>query len=120
SSGALEGLDGELMVRNARDFNSVQSAIMSVHGAPDFYYAVYDYIKSDRPFVERISDYKTRVLIADAPKVVYAVDQQVVLNPSQLADYYDVALIRGYEGVITKAVHGKYKQGRSTLNQQLC
>jgi DNA ligase-1 len=49
-------LDGELMIPGA-DFNGVQSAVMSEEGKPDFRYVVFDAIRPDLPYSQRVKLY---------------------------------------------------------------
>ena len=122
---AMEGLDGELMVRGAVDFNEVQSRVMSQHGEPDFYYAIYDIVNIDKPFGVRHQEYKNILEALShsamvASQRLLAVPQLMIFSHEELQNLYADAISFGYEGLITKDPNGKYKHGRSTLKQQLC
>lgn len=111
----LHGLDGELMVHG--DFNSVQSAIMSEDGEPDFYLAVYDYWDSDLPFKERSNIYTTKVLEINRPLYVKRVISDIVSTPEEAEILLEKYVSQGYEGGILRSLDGKYKQGRSTFKE---
>lgn len=111
---AAEGLDGELM--SAGGFNSVQSAIMSKHGEPDFvfnvfdwaglghehgYAARYDFLQNEMPGHPRIE------LVEHT--AVYDVDQLLEIEARYLAE--------GLEGVMVRSLDGPYKHGRATLKE---
>lgn len=108
-------LDGELMLKG--DFNSVQSAVMSQEGEPDFTYRVFDQVTTNQIFSTRYERY-TWHLQTKHPYVIP--HQQVLLHTAaQCADFYQEALEFGYEGLILKAPNGLYKFGRSTLREGL-
>ncbi len=111
----LHGLDGELMTHG--DFNSVQSAIMSEDGEPDFYFAVYDYWDSDLPCNQRMNLYTTKVLEINRPLYVKRVISHVVNTPEEAENALQRFIDQGYEGGILRSIDGKYKQGRSTLKE---
>jgi DNA ligase-1 len=111
----LHGLDGELMVHG--DFNSVQSAIMSEDGEPDFYLAVYDYWDSDLPFKERANIYTIKVLEIDRPLYVKRVISDIAETPEEVENLLGKYISQGYEGGILRSLNGKYKQGRSTFKE---
>jgi len=114
----LEGFDGELMVNG--DFNSVQSAIMSFNGEPDFTYHVFDLV--DCPamsFEARQSElFKRYAKLDELTKlIVKLVPQEYVTDwvRAQIAARKHVAA--GYEGSIIRCPRAKYKFGRSTLRE---
>jgi DNA ligase-1 len=111
----LDGLDGELMV--AGDFNSVQSAVMSVHGKPEFKYLVFDYVDTSLVFNDRLTQAIGIVYRSKAP-MVSVLNQMIVHNPKDVAAMYEVALANGDEGLILKDINSLYKYGRSTLKQE--
>jgi len=113
----LHGLDGELMVNG--DFNSVQSAIMSHNGEPDFTYMVFDhFLEPDRPYVERVDDLNFDWAFPDNCRCK-------VLNPltvptkSMLEVCLDTYIEAGYEGAMVRQPNGRYKFGQSTVNEGL-
>lgn len=111
----LEGCDGELLVHG--DFNSVQSAVMSQSGEPDFTYYVFDYfLRPNVPFVRRlvIAD---EVVRAAATNRVVSVKQLECASADRLHMLYETWIKEGYEGAIIRATDSPYKHGRSTLHQ---
>lgn len=110
----LTGLDGELMVEG--DFNSVQSAIMSIKGEPNFKFYVFDdFTNIAEPFIER--SLKLGRFPKDPDAVVQLVTQIVVDNKEQLQQLLDKAVDKGYEGLIIRKLDAPYKYGRSTPKQ---
>jgi ATP-dependent DNA ligase len=110
----LHGQDGELVLRDrTKDFNDQQSAFMSVHGEPDFEYLVFDYWDSDLPFCQRMI--KTNL----SNPYIQIVQQTYVTTAEEVEHLYQTALANGEEGLILRSIYGKYKHGRSTLNQAL-
>lgn len=111
----IDKLDGELMIDG--DFNSVQSAIMSESGEPNFYFNVFDDFEFlDRPFRTRLVTAKDKVRAA-ASKYVRAVPQIWVDTPEQMEMQLNSWLNKGYEGAIVRQPKSVYKKGRSTLKQ---
>jgi ATP-dependent DNA ligase len=111
----LDGLDGEIMVDG--DFNSVQSAVMSEDGAPDFYYAVFDYHNDcSRPYAERLM--KLSLIVTEfGNQRVREVPQITVNNEKDVEEYEQEVLADGYEGLILRNLYGTYKFGRSTMRE---
>lgn len=112
------GFDGELMVlagNSMAEFSQVSSGIMSEEGEPDFYYAVFDYVKDSQsvPFVQRIKDLEAaaKTIPESHLKVV---PQKTIKDAAELKAYLDHCLARGFEGVMVRAPNSPYKSGRST------
>lgn len=113
----LEGFDGELMIDG--DFNSVQSAIMSVRGEPVFSYHVFDVVVAGS-FDNRQELLRRRYsrLPEDLKAIVNIVPQHVVLKPENISYLDSCYLAAGHEGSILRDPHAQYKFGRSTLREQ--
>jgi len=111
----LDGLDGEIMVEG--DFNSVQSAVMSEDGEPDFYYAVFDYHNDcAMPYSTRLM--KLSLIVAEFNNQrVREVPQITVNNEKDVEEYEQEVLADGYEGLIIRNLYGTYKFGRSTMRE---
>lgn len=118
SQPSLEGFDGELMVSG--DFNSVQSAIMSVHGEPDFSYHVFDVVNYPANFLARQSRLMERYdhLSEELQKITRVVQQTLVKDAEQINYLDSCYLSSGHEGSILRDQLASYKFGRSTLNEQ--
>lgn len=113
----LHGMDGELTVKG--DFNTVQSAVMSVEGRPDFTYRVFDKHNVHAAFHSRVCMYKDEISSHSYAPRVKAVDQVFCYKHSDILEYYERALDEGHEGIIIKDPYGFYKHGRSTFNEGL-
>jgi DNA ligase 1 len=114
----LHGLDGELMLADGADFNSVQSAFMSESGEPNFVYNVFDDFSDPKlPFVLRAARGSQKVALLNSPFVRW-VHQEQMSTPAELETFWATCVEMGYEGVITKSPSSQYKFGRSTFNQQ--
>lgn len=122
------GFDGELMVHGA--FNEVSSAIMSEEGEPNFFYAVFDYVKdsASTPFTQRVEDLKAAAKkiqpdslssrINDSVESHLWVVPQIRINDSvELKAYLDKCLAEGFEGLCVRTPNSPYKSGRSTENE---
>lgn len=116
----LPDLDGELMLKSG-DFNSVQSAIMSEHGEPDFVYVVFDTPDTKHaplPYSERLAKATSSILMPRAGSGrLQHVGAVQVNQPAQLEKLYNEWLAQGFEGAIIRDPSGPYKHGRSTLKQ---
>ena len=110
------GFDGELMIHGA--FNEVSSAIMSEDGEPDFFYAVFDYVKdsASTPFTQRVEDLKEAA--KKIPKEHIWIVPQIRINDSvELKAYLDKCLGEGFEGLCVRTPNSPYKSGRSTESE---
>ena len=123
-----DGIDGELMVRGGGTFNEIQSAIMTIKGAPKFEYWAFDYVKDsiDKPYEERIKDLKDwfeseyptkRVLPMDAMHDVKLILPTLIETPEQMMEYEEKVVSEGYEGAMARTPFGPYKCGRATLKE---
>ena len=111
SSPEYENLDGELMLCSG-DFNSVQSAVMSQHGSPEFKFHVFDdFSNPNDPWTERIeyADWSLGHLVR--------VDHRKVLNEQAVLDWETTYISEGYEGIMLRDPWGAYKSGRSTMRE---
>lgn len=117
----MHGLDGEITIGlpMARDcFNRTTSAVMSHNGdITDLTFWVFDDFTCDDRYQNRFLSMinKTQDLNLDW---VVPLEQTIHENPESLAAYEEEMVKAGYEGVIVRGLGGRYKQGRSTLNEQ--
>jgi DNA ligase-1 len=115
----LNGLDGELMVNG--NFQDVTSGIMSADGEPDFTFWVFDDCTNpDEGFVARDIRAMQRVVAfagLDVGARIRYVDQRLVTSRTELDEFFQANLARGYEGVMVRSLSGRYKFGRSTLKE---
>ncbi|RKZ85765.1 MAG: ATP-dependent DNA ligase [Gammaproteobacteria bacterium] len=123
-----DGIDGELMVRGNADFNQIQSAIMTIKGAPQFEYWAFDYVKAslDKPYRERIEDLKAwfseqypknKMMPMDALHDVKLVLPVEVRSSEELIEYERKTVGEGFEGVMIRHPLGPYKCGRATYRE---
>jgi len=123
-----EGLDGELLIKNGT-FNDCQSAFMKVDGEPDFEYWVFDKITNkdyDEPFKDRLANLQSHYTYMarthhgkEWPNRVKLVPQVVINSADEMREFEAYNLEQGYEGSMIRKIDGKYKQGRSTLNEAI-
>ena len=114
----LPELDGELMLNSTTNFSSVQSAFTSFGGKPDFSYHVFDYFKNPNdPYEKRRADLAELLKKFDTSSIIKLVPQQLICSADKLVEFYEYCISLGYEGIIIRDPKGKYKSGRSTLNQ---
>lgn len=112
----IDGFDGEIMLKKG-DFNSVQSAVMSEEGTPDFYYAVFDYHNECAyPYSDRLKKLSSIILELKNPRIS-ELPQYKVASESEVLELEEEALADGYEGLILRNLDGTYKFGRSTLRE---
>ena len=130
STAEFEGLDGELTVQGERwnDFNHNQSVIMEQSAKPKFTFHVFDDISQDMRADARKTRTATIVSLLSAFNHSHfnangvelkSVKQHLVNTPEELRALYDEYRSNGYEGLIVMSPSGKYKNGRSTLKQQI-
>jgi len=114
--GLPDGLDGELMTKG--DFNTVQSAVMSEDGEPEFLYVVFDTICEGNYLTRYDTMCKSIFIDAKDPnpfvKIVETVEMQ---DLAELKLYEHIAVKKGYEGIMLRKDTGSYKFGRSTLKE---
>jgi len=114
------GLDGELVVvaegENAAAFHKTSGGVMSTSGEPDFRYLVFDYVRDseETPYEERMRHLAELRL----PRQRCIKLLPVLINSmEELVAYETKCLAEGHEGVMIRAPHGPYKQGRATVQQ---
>jgi DNA ligase-1 len=124
---AGDGLfDGEIVLTDTKDYNKVQSAVMSVDGAPlNFRFVCFDRVINSHQTKDYWGmDYKTRL---DWLKTFYTTtitspyflraDRNMVYNHFELLEYEEEHIAAGYEGIIIRALHAPYKQGKTTMRE---
>ena len=116
--GLPDGLDGELILADTMNFNDVQSAVMSEDGEPAFIYSLFDYVKDDlnKPFKNRTEDLKEFVNKNKGNSVSF-LNQESMDNLQTLMEFEQITVDKGFEGVMIRNPEGRYKEGRSTLNE---
>jgi DNA ligase-1 len=115
----LEGLDGELVVGSARGNDVMQrttSGVMSIAGEPDVTFWVFDDTSEDEGFCARLALAEERLQYHSVARAT-PVYHTLVTHQQQLDDLEAYFLDLGYEGAMVRAMHGAYKQGRSTAKE---
>jgi len=114
----LENFDGELIVgKHDNDvYRRTMSAVMSVHGDPtmDIQWFLFDKVS---PEMYTFRSKQVWNVTAHNPRVTPLLHVWVK-NADEVMAYHQQALADGYEGLILRDPAGRYKQGRSTLNEQ--
>lgn len=119
----LEGMDGELGVGKPNDANLMQqttSGVMSFEGQPNVVWFVFDDYSREDIFQVRHQGLKARLAkLKDLGIMlpIRVVPHHMVYSLAELEHYEDVAVSKGYEGVMLRHPDGPYKQGRSTLRE---
>lgn len=118
--GQFEHFDGELILGSPTDsgvFNKTTSAVMSVWGRPDITYYVFDYTDYLLwPYSERFCN---RQWGDPLPHNIKSHTQRLIESWDDLEAFEEEAIMLGFEGIVTRKPSGRYKEGRSTLNEQL-
>jgi DNA ligase-1 len=110
------GLDGELWIEGATCFGDVSSGVMSGSGEPPFTFYIFDWFTQPGGYLERMG--MLNVLHERGlPAWAQVLFPTPVKTLKQLTRYEGGALGRGYEGVMLRIGHGRYKFGRSTLKE---
>lgn len=110
----LPQLDGELMIKG--DFNSVQSAVMSQEGKPNFYYNIFDVFAIGVPFKQR-NEHVGKFCDQQSNIRLRWLEHYIIETKEELFEFWERCLYQGYEGVIVRDIYGPYKQGRSTMRE---
>lgn len=113
--------DGELIVGQATAsdvFNTTSSAVMSHEGEPAFRYFVFDtFDKPADSYGDRLQRITAAAHALDHSAVV-VLEHSIVQNVAELVNLESAWLALGFEGIMLRSIHGPYKFGRSTFNEQ--
>jgi len=122
---SFNGLDGELVVGDFADpraFHNTSGPVRRSTGEPDVRWYIFD----DRtyphnPFLHRSQDAKRRVMEAHANhnKRIEFLPQHHLADHAALAAFEAATVATGFEGVMLRDPHGRYKFGRSTVKENL-
>lgn len=116
----LPFLDGELLTYTGGkldDFNAVQSKLSSRSGLPDFKFMVFDSFKEPSTYYDLRLAWLEQVLGPRTEKCIELVQQVIIENEEELLEYEQAQIELGWEGVMVRSINGKYKFGRSTVNE---
>lgn len=117
---ALQGieyaLDGEVMAVSG-SFQNSTTAVMKEDADNDWRYFVFDLVDDTLPFHDR---YRRLVQLFDRgalPDCCVLVEHEHVWDGEQLEDIHKQHISEGHEGTMLRGPQGKYKHGRSTINE---
>lgn len=118
----LQGFDGELTHGKATDENVMQASTSFFMArdkvSDDWQFHVFDLHDIDRGFYTRYQLLSKRLCDINMMNVVLHPLQRIE-NADELLMYEAEQLGLGYEGLILRNLDGKYKYGRSTVNEGL-
>jgi DNA ligase-1 len=120
-----DNLDGELIVGSPTHpnvFNITSSGVRKKKGEPDFKYYVFDH-KGPDTFEFRYAQLQSGLdnhMIAQTDPWIKLVTHTMIFSIEEMLAYEADLLEQGYEGVIARALDGKYKHGRATFKQAIC
>lgn len=88
---------------------------MSQDGEPNFRYWVFDrWDMPDKPYLNRLD----ALGFLNHDKGPLSVVEQVLLEEQLDMNAYEIQMLdEGYEGIMIRDINGRYKQGRSTVNE---
>lgn len=120
NNGDFNGFDGELVLNNTDEFNSVLSAVMTEDGRPDFIFQVFDdFTCPDQGFLERYESLINRFgPISRLYEYVKLLKQSTCSSPEDVWGTYLDFVEEGGEGIILRSPTAPYKSGRSTKREQ--
>ncbi len=125
------GFDGELMTYEGTglmmkpdNFQGVSSKVMSYDGKPTFMYNVFDWVRDEmgvsEPYAIRYAnllELVSRRFSQGTLENITIVPQHQCSSVEEVLAYEEAQLKMGHEGVILRSPLGRYKCGRSTLNE---
>lgn len=121
----LSGMDGEMTIGDGQDpkgFKNAISAVMAEAGVYPIIWWVFDLVDEN---LQNIAFWKRYELLKDAVakaheaglNYVQLVPHVKINNLEELLAYEKDIIAAGYEGVMLRAMDGRYKYDRSTLNE---
>jgi DNA ligase-1 len=117
-----DGMDMELL--SSDNFQEATGNIMRHEGKPEFTIYVIDYVPNDlnEPYMKRMIeafDYAANhwSIHHDLPFKWMVLSPTLVHNKEELDRAETAALEKGYEGIMVRDPHGRYKCGRSSFNE---
>ena len=109
-----DGLDGELVLQNTKNFNEVSSAIMSEEGEPEFRYVVFDVIMGTTPYLERM---RTLDVMVPIHRFAWPLFPKKINDLDEFLQFERESLEAGFEGIMIRKADGPYKYGRSSAKE---
>ncbi len=128
----VEGLDGELITftdGKLDPYNTVQSKVMSKEGQPEFKYMVFDQLAKIGDHQTEASDefqrryyYLLQYMLSLYPEArnwIAPVYEEELKTREEVESFETHSLTAGWEGVMLRNPHSKYKFGRATLRENI-
>lgn len=115
----FNGLDGELIAGDPTDhdcFRKTSSATMAKVGESDVKFHIFDNFSSATGYCDRMTRHVITRATSACPAIV-EVPHAGVFDSTELLKMEAQYLAQGYEGLMIRAIHGKYKHGRSTTRE---
>lgn len=113
-------LDGELVVGDKRGHGVLQrtsSGLTNGAGEPDFTFWVFDTPQLGYGFEDRLR--LARQIVRDLDHArIRLLKHRVAYTLGDVEAFLERCLEREYEGIITRALNGPYKEGKATLREQ--
>ena len=113
-----EGFDGELTLRDSKNFNAVQSAVMTEDGEPEVIYQVFDDHRRCFNLELLIEEFRNLLTVDFSTDRVVRVSQTRVRHLGELMKWHKRFVAWGFEGTIFRTADSPYKFGRSTPKEQ--
>lgn len=113
-------LDGELVVGDKRGkgvLARTSSGLTNGSGEPDFTFWVFDTPQLGYGFTDRLELTKQIASSLDHDRI-RVLRHRLIETRRDLEAFLERCLEREYEGIITRSLHGPYKEGKSTLREQ--
>jgi len=118
----FHGLDGELIAGSPTAPNCMQActSFFMAHDkvSDDWAYHVFDLHNSIHGYDRRYDALSEIVSEANHPRIILH-SRKLIKNMDELLEYETEQLTLGYEGLILRSIDGRYKFGRSTVNEGL-
>jgi DNA ligase-1 len=116
-----KAVDGELVIKDDNNFQTVQSAFGAQNGTPAFNYIVFDILAYHRenhnPYKDRFELLKGMVELNNYG-FIKLIEHTICHNRNEVLGVEAAYLDLGYEGIILRSPGGPYKWGRSTLKEE--
>lgn len=115
----LEGMDGELIVGNPTSptvYRDTNSFVMSHDKVGEFYFYHFDWWDDTTSnYLDRY--YDVNIISDRLPDNYRKVISYHAHSKERLLEIEEHCLEKGYEGIVIRSPHGKYKYGRCTLKE---
>ena len=119
----LEGFDGELVAGSEHAPNCMQASTSFFMARDkvsiDWTYWVFDLHDEDMPYDLRLHALQSRFKKTNFGLNIRLLPQTLVKTEAELVAFEEECLTLGFEGVILRKIDGRYKFGRSTVNEAL-